>query len=146
MWTAKILSCSNWQPSLPAGVCDAAAAHGHAHDDPQLLLHHPKPAGPGHATVSRLHPTVLALAHAQPPAREPCVTPRPPRPSQQPPWPLIRHAVLLNFVQGTDTTAAATKVSAEAATAVLDTLTYSVFPKTSACVFKETSESVYFCH
>lgn len=107
--------------SLPAGVCDAAAAHGHAHDDPQLLLYHPKPAGPGHATVSRLHPTVLALAHTQPPAWEPRVTPQPPRPSQQPSRPLIQHAVLLNLVQGTDTTAATTKVSAEAETAVTHT-------------------------
>lgn len=129
--------------SLPAGVCDATAAHGHAHDDPQLLLHHPKPAGPRHTTVPWLHPTVLTLSRAQPPAREPRVTPRPPRPSQQPPWPLIRHAVLLNLVQGTDTTAAATKVSAEASTAVLDTLTYSMFPKTSALVLYETSESVF---
>lgn len=109
--------------SSPAGICHTSAAHSNTHDDAELLLHHAQPAGPGHATVPRLHPAVLALSCTHPPTREPRVTPQPPRPpqqqqqrrwrrqqQQQPPWPFVRHAVVVNFIQRTDAAAAAAKV------------------------------------
>lgn len=99
------------------GICYASAAHCDAADDTKLLLHHTEPAGARHAAVPRLHPTVLALSHAQPPTRKSRVTPQPARPSQQPPRPLVRHAVVLHLVQRTDATAAAAKVSQRAACA-----------------------------
>ena len=108
---------SDYLPSSSAGVCHTAAAHGDTHDDAQLLLHHTEPAGPGHAAVPRLHPSVLALSRPRSPTRRPPVTPRPPRPPQQPPRPLVGHTVILHLIERADATAAAAAAAAAAATA-----------------------------
>lgn len=88
-------------------ICHTSAAHCDAPDDAQLLLHHTEPAGPGHTAVPRLNPAVLTLSRTRPHTRRPPVAPRTSRPSQQPPRPLVRHAVILHIIQRTDSAAAA---------------------------------------
>lgn len=92
---------------VSAGVCYTSTANGHPHDDPQLLLHHTKPADPGNAAVSRCYAAVLTLTQSR--TREPRFAPRP---SQQPSRPRLRHAIILHILQRTDAAAAAAAAAA----------------------------------
>lgn len=85
-----------------AGICNTPAADGDAHDDPQLLVHHPQPADHGYAPVPLLHPLVLPRTHTE----QPRARPPGPQQQQQSPWTLVQHTFLLHLFQRTHAAAA----------------------------------------